>query len=526
MDTKRESTNFREMLGIIFARLPFIKRIFLLCAAVSLLVPFCITTKYTLTGEIAVLSKKLQQGIRGDITLGVNARYIPASVTDIETESNIIRSIPLIQKTVADLYDEGVLRMEYSLVGGLIVNPVRKYIVSPIKSIFSDNNKNERTEDIKSLTKIILDGLEVNTIPGSNIITVSYESDDSDLAQKFVNKLMANFLIKHDELLLNEAPQDFFIQKRNSYKDRLVSLELQKISLFKKHAVTNTKDEMTFLITSINKENEELNELIDKRVESSAWLNYLELKLDELRTSDVTTMSFPYSFGAIETSRNTNYVDTEMKEQTLKISNLQSEYMTVGLAFRKESKKSSELFDQLKQEKVRLLNLVENRILERSEGIKVLNTVIFSKQSRIDTFRERAETLKEVSAQEAGITTELNAVNDAYFKYSQQYEERRSEKLANLADLSNVRILNAAASPLGPSSPKLSLVLLAGFVSSILIAFTVGALRELFDNRLHYPEQVSTQLKVPVIAVFDDIDIESEMPFSRKPDEFWKWLTQ
>jgi len=240
----------------------------------------------------------------------------------------------------------------------------------------------------------------------------------------------------------------------------------------------------------------------------------------------VTKISFPYSFGGTGTSSNEFYVDTEMKDQMLKIAGLQSEHATARLAFRKESTKVTKPYNQLKQQKVRLIVLVENRILERSEGIKVLDTVIASKNERIQGYKDRAEVLKQVSAQEAGIITELSAVNDAYFKYSQQYEERRSEKFANLDDLSNVRILSMASKPLEPSSPKPFLVLIVSFVTGAFVALTLGLIREMFDNRFRYPEQVSAHLDIPVIAVFDDKNVEPDKPFSHKPAEFWKWLIQ
>ncbi|MBV1921310.1 MAG: hypothetical protein KUG73_11555, partial [Pseudomonadales bacterium] len=164
MAESRESNYFREILGVLFANLPFIRRLFLLCVAMSLLVPFFITTKYTLTGEIVVLSKKIQQGIRGDITGGTSARYIPVSLTDMETENNIIRSVPLMRQTVTDLYDEGVMSIEYGLVDEWIKTPLKVHIINPIKAVFSDEVSNERRGIIEGLTKEALDSLEVGTI--------------------------------------------------------------------------------------------------------------------------------------------------------------------------------------------------------------------------------------------------------------------------------------------------------------------------------------------------------------------------
>lgn len=526
MSTKRDGGYFREILGIFFANLPFIRRLFLVCVIASLVVPFLVTKKFTLTGEIVVLSKKIQQGIRGEMIGGTNARYIPVSLTDMETENSIIRSLPLMKKTVEDLYEEGTFYVEYGALDNWVKIPLREHVIKPIKSLFSDDTVDERKAAIDELTKIALDSIEIATIPGSNVIMINYESENAQMAKGFVNKLMDNFLEKRSQLILNEAPDEFFLQKKNIYKDRLKELEQTKVILFNEHEVTNSKEELSLILDSINRESVELNKILDSRLEANAWLSYLHEQLAKLRISDVTKISFPYSFGGSGTTNSEFYVDTEMKEQILKIANLQSELADAKLSFRHDSAKVTKPLKQLEQQKDRLIVLVENRILERTEGIKVLDTIIDNKETRIKAYKQRAKVLKGVAADEAEIITELSAVNDAYFKYSQQYEEKRSEKIANLVDLSNVRILSNASIPLEPSSPKPLLVLILGVITSAFVALTLGLVRELLDHRFRYPEQVQAQLDIPTIAVFDELNPDEDISFSFKPAEFWKWLIQ
>lgn len=526
MNTRREQGYLREILGIFFANLPFIRRLFVLCAVLSLAVPFFVPKLYTVTGEIVVLSKKIQQGITGDIIGGTSSRYIPVSLTDMETENNIIRSLPLIKKTVAELHTEGLFYVEYGLLDTWIKLPLSNYIIKPIKGLLSDENEDETAGLIDELTKLALDSLEIATLPGSNVITVNFTSENPQMAQNFVNRLMKNYIRKRNELILNEAPEDFFLQKKNIYKDRLMELEQRKVVLFNKYHVNNPKDELALTLDNINREENELNRLKDTRLEASAWLSYLSEQLEKMKQTELTKISFPYSFGGTGASSNDFYVDTEMKQQIQKIANLQSEYATAKLSFRRDSAKVTKPLKQLAEEKKRLIVLVENRILERSEALRVQDTVIVNKEARIETFKERARTLKEVAAQEAEIITELSAVNDAYFRYSQQYEEKRSERIADLGELSNVRILGEAPIPLEPSSPKKLLVLILALITSGFIALTLGLVREIFDHRFRYPEQVPSHLGIPTIAVFDDLNPDEEVPFGIRPAELWKWLIQ
>ncbi|MBL4608044.1 MAG: hypothetical protein JKY01_09485 [Pseudomonadales bacterium] len=112
MKSDYDAGYIRDILKIFFSNSSFIRRIFILCFAFSCLVPVFSTQQYITSGEIIVLSKKIAQGDSDQVTLSGRARYIPVSVTDMETENSIIRSLPLIRETVTELYNDGLLNLE------------------------------------------------------------------------------------------------------------------------------------------------------------------------------------------------------------------------------------------------------------------------------------------------------------------------------------------------------------------------------------------------------------------------------
>ena len=119
----------------------------------------------------------------------------------------------------------------------------------------------------------------------------------------------------------------------------------------------------------------------------------------------------------------------------------------------------------------------------------------------------------------------MEAVNDAYFKYSQQYEEKRSEEFSDMDQLTNVRILTRPIIPKQPSSPKPLLVVLIGLVAGLLISITLGLLKEFFDHRFKFPDQIEEQLGIPLIACFDDMDVVEDIePFEWSVNGIVKWL--
>ncbi len=100
-------TYLRETTAALFSNVNIIKKTLYVSLVVTLMVAIFLPTEYAAVGEIVLLSKKIQQSIKGEIFSDAGSRYIPASLPDIETENNIVRSVPLIKESVAQLIKDG-----------------------------------------------------------------------------------------------------------------------------------------------------------------------------------------------------------------------------------------------------------------------------------------------------------------------------------------------------------------------------------------------------------------------------------
>ncbi|MBL4608043.1 MAG: hypothetical protein JKY01_09480 [Pseudomonadales bacterium] len=326
-----------------------------------------------------------------------------------------------------------------------------------------------------------------------------------------MNKLMDNFLIVRKELLASESPIASLLKKKNVYRESVRVLEESKSDLFNQHGVTNTQEELGQTSRNVNRNNVELNTLIDTRLEAKTWLRYINKQLLILKNAPIKSFSFPYSFSGSAASRGEYYVDTEMKQQIEKIGVMQTEYATILLSYRSDTENVSMLEKELFEQKKRLVSLVNNRVLEKSEMIKILDQSIKNKELRISSYKQRARALNKVSSLEAELNTELSAANNSYFKFNQIYEEVRTKQLAQLNEFSNVRILSRATIPLDSSTPPAILLFILSILVSMIIAITLGLTREFFDRRFRHPEQCSSELGIPTIAIIDEFEPESEL---------------
>ena len=418
----------------------------------------------------------------------------------METEANILRSVALQQKTIGQLIDEGIIIIE----PGFIERLTPEFLQA--------EDPNYEQKIVEDFTYYMFKDITIAPIPGSNIISIIYEGESPYLGRDVVDRLMQLYLEKRRELVLTKAPEDFFGSKKELFKQRLKELEQIRLDLFNENEVSDPAEELRLTLANINQEHNELSQMEDSRLENQKWLTYLEEKLITLKEADITQSTFPFSFGGSSSVSDKGYIDSEMKEESKHIAELHSEYANARLSFKSDSIKITKLVRRIKLQKERLITLIGNRITEREHGIKVLDALIENKQNRIALYNQRAELLKRVAAEEADINTELNAVNDAYFKYSQFYEEKRSEQFAQLDELTNVKILSTPTVPLEPSSLSGMVIAILILVTGIMTAFTLVFLLEFFDTSFKFKSQLEDELGLPVIAVFDEAEQVSAPP--------------
>jgi capsular exopolysaccharide synthesis family protein len=117
--------------------------------------------------------------------------------------------------------------------------------------------------------------------------------------------------------------------------------------------------------------------------------------------------------------------------------------------------------------------------------------------SRLGSAATELREVPEVTITENRLTREMAAADELYKMLAQRLEEA---KLSELSAIPDVRVLDLAVPPQKPSSntaPKIILMALAG---SLGLAVGLALLLDQLDKRFRYPEQVSTELGLPILG--------------------------
>lgn len=508
-----------EFLRIFFANRRLITRVFLSFALVTCLVAFFGPKNYDVAAEVIVLSKKLTQA---DASTGVlnqeSTKFIPPSIADMETESNVLRSSALLREVAQSLHERG----EFPLVEGWfsrsVLGPVRQaimpslttWVIDPVRDALGLEPEQKVDRTVEKLAIEAADAMTVETLPGSNIISVVYRDPDPERAKLFVDALLERYLQKRAELQSNQLPVEFYNEKRNQYRTRLSELEDNRLALLREVEATEPSVEIASILETVRQEQRLLNELRDQRLEQASWLAYLREHLAKARRSEAQAFSFPYSF--TDTASGVAYEDREIRQLGENLAELTIRYGNEAATFRGDSRRMQQLQEQIGRARAQFIAVVENRIGERARAVAVVDRLVKQKDERIQALRGRIDSLQAVLPSVRQLDTEIDSLHVAFTAYTQRFEEHSSGQAFNEQEMSNTRVLSWPVVPDSPAFPKPLHVLLIGFLSGLLLSIATGYLREFFDHSFKHPHQVREKLGLPVLMTIDEQVVKAGPP--------------
>lgn len=521
-----------EFLRIFFANRQLIKRVFLVFALITLAMPLLLKQSFDITAEVLVQSKKLPQSDVNTALSQETDKFLPPSLADMETESNILRSPSLMRETIGQLHEEGVYSPSQGVFHTLVLeplrayvaNPLREHVINPLRSALGLEVDPVRDGTIDALTEQASAALTVETLPGSNVISVSYSSVDPELGTRLVNRLLENYLKSRQNLQSSDLPESFFEQKKSQYQERIGELEERRRDLLESIGASDPKEEITFRLNAINTEEQALNLYRDRLLESQRWLDYLTTNLTAAREASFKDATFPFTF--THTVDNAAYEDREIKQLGEKLIELIGSYGNATASFQEDSLPVQQQRERIARTRGQFLKVVENRILERNSELTTLQQVIAQKTERIDQYKARVRDLQNVQAQLRLFDTEIDALHKAFFTYTQRYEESRSQGLLD-GSASNARVLSWPYEPSEPSFPKPMLIVPLGLLTGLLLAVALGYLREFFDHRFKHPAQLTEHLGLPVLMVINEKQVaQAPAPQAWTWPWIWHWIRQ
>jgi capsular exopolysaccharide synthesis family protein len=326
--------------------------------------------------------------------------------------------------------------------------------------------------------------VQVSRIPHTPIIEIRFSSPDPQMAAKFVNGLLQEYIEQNFKTRYESTRRvsNWLSKQLEDLKAKIQDSQ-EKLARFQKETgILGTDDKQNIITQKLDDINRELTSAEADRIQKQALY-------EAMATGDAELTP-----GISE-----NPVIKQLKEEQAQIS---SAYAQATAQLGPAHPKVLELKGQLDQADA-ALGAELDKFAERERNAYLIALRRETMLSRaLDGQKQAANQLNERAMQYEILKHEVVSNQQLYDGLSQRLKEAGLS--AGLRS-GNVRVLDYARVPFSPSTPDIPLNLVLGLVMGCIGGGTLALLQERLDNRLRTPWQVEGLTGLPLLGIVPQI---------------------
>ncbi len=322
-------------------------------------------------------------------------------------------------------------------------------------------------------------GLNVQVVPRTRVIEISYMDHDPQLASEIANTLVKTFIEENFRTKYEATSQtaDWLSKELSDLQLKVQTSEEKLVRYQKEHGIVGIDEKQNIVTAKLDELNKELTDAQTDRIQKEA--NY-----KMAQTGDAS------AFAKLDT-------DSLLEKLRSQESELQSQYAQTTTQFGSVYPKVVELKNQLKQievsigaEQKRLLAKVRDQYLAAVQREKLLTTA-FEQQ------KQEANQLSEAAIEFTSLKRDADTNRSLYQDLLQRLKE--ASVTAGLRS-SNIRVVDVARIPIVPAKPNVPRNIALGFLLGLAGGVGLAFLQESLDTTVANLEQLSTITALPALG--------------------------
>lgn len=449
--------SLRDFLTIVFKH----KWGILLLFSLIVLTVTTLTSVWPLTYEAS--AKILLRFEREDVPLSRSSSSPKATLTmrgteeEIRSEIEILNNRFLMEKVVKNLWDDLTRIPDEKPTS--FGQKIKAFIKRTFHRIMDSLNRIgyslgliQELGPFETQVSNLQKNLKIEAIKDSNIIRVKYSSPDPKLSAKVVNTLTTLYLEYH--IKVHKAPQahEFFLDQKDLLQKKLKDQE-EKLKDFKQEWNVSSIE----IQKKLTLENLSLLTLENKNLQS------------QIEETQKTTDSLKSAL-----SQRTNYL--QMDDRRLPVMGEDS--------VTKELEK----------------NILVNEA--NLNGLKAKREIL---EGQLEYYQSRIQALEEKGIELLRLERDLGILEESYKTYLNRLEDARISEALDLANISNVSIIEPAAVPFSPVRrisfmPRRIFHITVGIIVGLIVGLAYAFLAEYFDHTFNSREKIEQMLNIPCLA--------------------------
>jgi succinoglycan biosynthesis transport protein ExoP len=328
-------------------------------------------------------------------------------------------------------------------------------------------------------------GLNIQLIPSTRLILVSYTHPDPRFATEITNTLVNTFIEENFRTKYDSANQtsDWLQRKLDDLQLKVQTSEEKLVRYQKDHGILGIDEKQNVVTEKLGELNKELTEVEMDRIEKEADYK-LAVNGDPASFTSATS----------EGKNGGGLLDKLLEKQA----DLETQYAMTTTEFGSGYPKVTELSNQLKQvratiaaEKTKMQERMRDEYLAASQKENLLESA-FNQQ------KQEANKLNESAIEYTVLKRDADTYRQLYQDLLQRLKEAGVS--AGLRS-SNIRVVDIARIPTQPISPNVHRSLVLGFLLGLSFAIGLALLLESLDNTVRSVDEVSTVSTLPALGI-------------------------
>jgi len=477
---ERQSVTLRDLLSVGFRQRRLMINTFLGILALAVILACVMPKKYQSEMKILVRHERADSMVTPDREQPMQLRT-EVSEEELQSEAELLRSRDLLTKVVeaCGLERNG----DHSLLNAI-------------------GHKDD--EQISRAVAKLENGLTVQPIKLTNLISVKYSAKDPQLAARVLNTLASLYLEKH--LAIHRAPGEFefFHQQAEQYRTALINAETKLTNFSREQGVVSPALQKEISVRKLAEVEADLKTTRASIAETRERIRKLEAQLGTLpnrQTTQVRTADNPQLMERMKSTllelelKRTNLL-TKFEPTYRPVQEVEQQIAQTRAAI--EAAEKAPLRDEI-TDRDPTYEALKSELAKAQTNLAGLEARATATASLVRTYKTESAQLDSKEVLHQDILRAAKADEENYMLYLRKQEEARISDALDRQRISNVVVAEPAAVPFTAQSRWLFVLMLGGLlaaVSSVVLAFAV----DYWDPSFRTPEEVESLLGSPVVA--------------------------
>ena len=442
----------------------------------SIVAAFFLPKQYQAEMKILVKPERVEPTLTLDKTTVVDSRS-EASEGQVQSEVELLRSRDLLENVATSC--------------GLVP---------------SANGPNDRGQSIRLARAVrnLQEKLQVEPVRKTNLISLTYQSRDPELAARVLNTLSSLYLEKH--LAVHRLPGaiDFFQKQTERYRNELTANEERLVQFDSVNGLVSPELEKEIALRKQSEFDAALRETRTDIAETTQRISALEAQM-ATASPRITTLERTSDNPMLEQQLKSTLLSLELKRTDL-LSKFAPEYPLVQDVQKQitqakaaiEAAEQSPLHEQTTDLDPTYAWMREELAKNRAQLI-ALHARSEALAPVVQTYQAKTHSLDQKGATQEDLTRAAKAAEQNYLLYLQKQEEARISDALDRNRIVNVAIAEPATMPALPTHSALFTILLGGLLATCL-SLASAYVADYVDPSFRTPQELYNTLDVPVLA--------------------------